>query len=958
MVSRVIHAWVLLGNALAVVAAGACANDFEDSTTLPDPPVRNRPPVLGNPSAATRQGKAVTFDLLAGARDPDGDALTVEYASLSSDDFPDTFHRPTVTLPNGDRNVTVTPASGFIGTIPVHYTVRDQAYNFVKGTALVTVRPEHAPYALDDYVSVARDTSLPLILQASDSDGDPLTFTIVTSPRHGALSGTAPNLVYTPAPGFSGTDFLVFEVSDTILTSSDVTVTFNVTALAPTATPQAIQATEDTSIAITLAGVDPYGETLSFQVQSPAHGTVSGSGANWTYRPAANYHGPDSFTFTVRDAALTSAPATVTIDVASVNDPPVAGALQRSLYEDTLLSITLLGADADGDSLSFTIDSQPQHGTLRGTPPAVTYTPAANYNGPDSFTYTVADAVATSAPATVTLSIAAVDDAPVALTDAVTTAEDTPVAITLRASDIDNQTLTFTLVSMPSDGTMNGSGANWTYTPAPNVNGVRSFTFRASDGTLSSTATVTITITPVNDPPRAVDDFVATDPGVPLAFNAIANDTDVDGDTLAVASAAAPAHGSIDIVGGQLVYTPDAGFTGVDVFAYTVEDPAGASSTATVHVGVGQFPQGAPTETILALAVTTSDSRNAASMSDDGRYIAFTTMFPLVPGDTNGVSDVYLYDRGTRTVTHVSESSSGGQANSVSRNPRISADGRYVVFESFASTLVPGDTNRAFDVFRHDRLTGETVRVSVTTSGGQASGNSTDPRISDDGNLIAFASSAFDLVANDANGASDIFVHDMTAGTTTRVSVSTTGGDADLSSTEPAISGDGRFVAFTSLATNLVAGDTNSVSDIFVRDVIAGTTTRASVSSTGVEANQPSTGASLSRDGRFVSLLSSATNLVSGASGTQVYVRDTQALTTTRPLSSSTMTWARLSSDGRYLAALGASGVSICDRFATITVTPPGSSTWLWPSFSGDGRYVVVLNAPSAGSLVVTPNPL
>ncbi|HEX7839423.1 MAG TPA: Ig-like domain-containing protein, partial [Kofleriaceae bacterium] len=554
------------------------------------------------------------------------------------------------------------------------------------------------------------------------------------------------------------------------------------------------------------------------------------------------------------------------------------------------------------------------------------------------------------------LSVLAVDDAPVALNGAVTTAEDTPVAITLQAHDVDNPALAFTIVSFPIDGTLTGGGVSWTYTPAANVNGVRSFTFRASDGSLNSTATVTITITPVDDPPRASDDFVATDPGVPLTINPLPNDTDIDGDALSITSVGAPAHGRADIVGGQLLYTPDANFTGLDAFDYTVADPSGASSTASVHVGVGQFPQGAPTESLLALGVTASDSHNAASMSGDGRYIAFTSTLALIAGDTNGVLDVYLYDRGTRTVSRASEATGGGQANDVSRNPRISADGRYVVFESLATNLVPGDTNNALDVFRHDRLTGETVRVSVATGGGQASGSSVDPRISDDGNLIVFSSTAFDLVANDANGASDIFVRDVAAGTTTRVSLSITGGDADLPSTEPAISGDGRFVAFSSPATNLVAGDTNSVSDIFVRDLTAGTTTRVSVSSTGGQADKASTGASLSRDGRFISFLSSATNLVAGASGTQVYVRDTQALTTTRPLTTSTATWARLSSDGRYLTALGASGVSICDRFAAITVTPPGSSAWLWPSLSGNGRYVVVLS--SSGSLVVTPNPL
>jgi Tol biopolymer transport system component len=225
-----------------------------------------------------------------------------------------------------------------------------------------------------------------------------------------------------------------------------------------------------------------------------------------------------------------------------------------------------------------------------------------------------------------------------------------------------------------------------------------------------------------------------------------------------------------------------------------------------------------------------------------------------------------------------------------------------------------------------------------------------------------FTSSAFDLVANDANGASDIFVRDIAAGTTSRVSVNLAGGDADLPSTSPAISGNGRFVAFSSPATNLVVGDTNNLSDIFVRDLVAGTTLRASVSTTGGEANRASSGASLSRDGRFVSFLSDATNLVAGGSGflTQVYVRDTQAQaqTTTRPVSLSIVTWARLSGDGRYLATLSQGGVLICDRFSAATSAPPGFASWVWPSFSDNGRYLVVISSPGGGSLVVTPNPL
>jgi hypothetical protein len=823
---------------------------------------------------------------------------------------------------------------------------------------------DSAPVALAAEQKVVQDNTTEIFLKGSDPENDLLTYKIETQPQHGTLSGSPPDLFYEPAPGFVGDDSFQFSVGDGHLTSSFAAMSIHVVVPnhRPSATPQSVAALEDTSASITLSGTDPDSDPLSFEVQSsPAHGTLSVNGASVTYLPGANYNGPDSFTFVAKDAESTSDPATVSINVGPVNDPPSAIPVQRSTNEDTPLSLTLQATDADLDSLTFAIKDAPQHGAVTGTPPSVTYTPDADYFGPDSFTFTASDANSTSAPATVSLTVIAVDDAPVALDGAATTAEDTSVAITLQATDIDSQVLTFSIVSPPSDGTLTGSGANWTYTPAPNFHGVRTFTFAASDFIKGSApATVTITVTPVNDPPVAADDWVSTDAGAPLTISPLTNDSDVDGDVLSISSTGAAGHGRVDTVGSQLVYTPDADFTGVDTFSYTIADPSNATATATVHVGVGQFPQGAPTETITALGVTPSSNVNAPSVSDDGRYIAFTATLSLIPGDTNGVSDVYVFDRGTRTVSRVSEPTGGGQGNSLSRNPRISPDGRYVVFESLASNLVPDDTNGVMDVFRHDRLTGETVRVSVTTGGAQAGGDSFDARISDDGNRIAFTSKAFDLVASDANGASDIFLRDIAAGTTTRVSVSPIGGDADLASAEPAISGDGRFVAFTSAATNLVAGDTNGVNDVFVRDLAAGTTSRVSVSSTGVQADKASSGASLSRTGQFVSMLSSATTLVAGASGVQVYVRDTQALTTTRPLTLTSMISARLSADGRYLAAYSSTtGVTICDRFKPATATPPGAANWVWPSLSGNGRYVVVLNATApGGALVVAPNPL
>lgn len=939
---------VLAGLALA----GACGGSAMNS----EPPPDNRPPLLTVKNVTTDEGVAVTVDLLDGVTDPEGDPLTVTNAFS-------TGH--VVQLQDG-RSVTVTPAPGFFGVLVVSYVVSD-THNTIDGAVRVTVRrTDDRPTAKSFELTVKNDQLVGLGLGGSDPLDRPLTFQIVHGPSNGTLLGEPPFPTYRPNANFVGDDQVLYTASNVEKTSEPATITLHVVGpnQAPVAGDQTVAATEDAITDITLTGSDPDGDPLSFNIDGgPSHGVLNlvGPGPHWTYQPFSNYHGPDSFTFFVRDGQVASGDATVTIDVASVNDPPTVSALTRFLNEDTPATIALQGSDIDGDPLTFAVADGPHHGSVTISASTATYTPDRDYNGSDSFTYTAFDGTATSAPATISLFVSPVNDAPVAIDGSVTTVEETPVNLTLQATDVEGQPLTYSIVSQPSDGTLSsGSGPNRTYTPARNATGVRSFTFRASDGVATGNiATFTITITPVNDPPTAVDDWVATDPATPLTIDVLSNDPDVDGDALTITSVDAPAHGSIEIVDNKLLYTPDDGFTGVDVFGYSLADPSNLSASATVHVGVGGFPVGAPTEIIVPLATDSSDPRRSPSLSSDGRLVAFTTPRALIADDTNQVHDIYVYDRGTRTFSRVSVSSSGEQANSDSTNPRITPDGRYVVFESTATNLVPGDSNARTDVFRHDRVTGETVRVSVATGGAQATGLSIDPRISDDGNRVVFSSAAFDLVSNDANGAPDIFVRDIAAGTTTRVSVSTTGGDADLPSTEPAISGDGRFVAFSSAATNLVAGDGNTVRDIFVRDLAAGTTVRVSVATTGGEANQASSGASLSRDGRFVSFLSSATNLVAGVTGTTVYVRDTQASTTTHPPVTTGMAWAQLSSDGRYVATYSPfTGISICDRIAANTVVPAGGSGWAFPVFSASGRYVAAIVSAGGGSLVIAPNPL
>lgn len=208
------------------------------------------------------------------------------------------------------------------------------------------------------------------------------------------------------------------------------------------------------------------------------------------------------------------------------------------------------------------------------------------------------------------------------------------------------------------------------------------------------------------------------------------------------------------------------------------------------------------------------------ALSADGRYVAFlSTASNLTAGDTNATDDVFVHDRQAGETARVSVASDGTQANSSSDNPYLSADGRYVAFRSFASNLVPGDTNDSADAFVHDRATSETIRVSVAGDGSQSNSGVFAPdsvRMSADGRYISFLSLASNLVADDTNGVADTFVHARVTGETTRVSVATDGSGANGASSTATLSADGRYAAFQSSASNLVAGDTNRAGDVFV----------------------------------------------------------------------------------------------------------------------------------------------
>ena len=347
-----------------------------------------------------------------------------------------------------------------------------------------------------------------------------------------------------------------------------------------------------------------------------------------------------------------------------------------------------------------------------------------------------------------------------------------------------------------------------------------------------------------------------------------------------------PAHGTLLLNGTPLA--PGAGFTQDDLdtgrLAYA-HDGSETTSDSFAYRAADDLRQPLSLVSLTTGGSQGNDQSRFPSLSPDGRFIAFNSWANnLVGGDTNNTSDVFVHDRQTGQTTCVSVASNSTLGNNYSSSPALSADGQVVAFWSYANNLVSGDTNGMGDAFVHDRQTGQTTRVSVATGGGQGTSGSDYPTLSADGRFVAFQSLAANLVGGDTNAAQDIFVHDRQTAQTTRVSVATGGTQGNGNSYGPMLSADGRFVVFGSSANNLVSGDTNGAADVFVHDRQTGQTTRVSVASDGSQGNNDSGGSTLSVDGRLVAFSSSASNLVSGDTNgvNDVFVYDRQTGQTTR----------------------------------------------------------------------------
>jgi VCBS repeat-containing protein len=416
-------------------------------------------------------------------------------------------------------------AVGSLGTaVPGRTYYPTVSGSFAAGGVFVgqgAVRINRAPVASAQSVGTPEDTPLAITLGATDADGDPLTYAIVSGPIHGSLSGTAPNVAYAPNLNYNGTDSFTFKANDGTLDSNVATVSITVSAVndAPFAVNDSYSTAEDTPLVVPTPGVlgndgDVDGNPLTaVLVAGPVHGTLTlNANGSFTYNPGLNFNGSDSFTYKANDGAVDSNIATVSITVTPVNDAPVASNRSVTTPQNTPIAVTLSASDVDGDVLTYVVVGGPAHGTLSGTAPGLTYTPAAGYSGPDTFTFKANDGKADSNVATVSITVTGGNSVPVVTVSPASQSvqySDNVAPITITATDSDSATLTVAfapplptgliLVTPPAKTLLPNGGSAYIWTVKGNAKvaaGTYPINISVSDGSAVAVVTANLIVTP------------------------------------------------------------------------------------------------------------------------------------------------------------------------------------------------------------------------------------------------------------------------------------------------------------------------------------------------------------------------------------------------------------------------------------------------------------------------------
>ncbi|MEO6475135.1 MAG: Ig-like domain-containing protein [Luteolibacter sp.] len=416
-------------------------------------------------------------------------------------------------------NFTYMPVANYNGPDSFSYVAKDATATSFPAVVSLTIRPiNDLPLAQNLTTTTDEDTAVPIHLATTDADDAEHAYSVIMPPTHGTLTGTAPHFVYTPAPNFHGSDTFTYTASDAAATSAPAIVTISVVPQndEPVAVAANYSLNEDTTISINLSGLDPDGDAITFQiVTQTSHGALTGIAPTLTYTPLANFNGAESFSFIVKDAFTSSSAATISLAVNPVDDAPLAGNVETSVLEDSSVTVNLLGTVPNGASITYAVLTQPAHGTLAGTAPALTYTPEPNYNGSDSFTYKVHDGTTDSPPATASITVTPVNDQPVAGSASYTVRQRENLSFTLTGSSVDGDELYYEVTDQPDNsGTLSGSSPTFVYTPDLYFTGTETIRVTAislRSGLASAPADITFEVTSNNLPPIAEELNVTID---------------------------------------------------------------------------------------------------------------------------------------------------------------------------------------------------------------------------------------------------------------------------------------------------------------------------------------------------------------------------------------------------------------------------------------------------------------
>ena len=552
--------------------------------------VRNGVPVAKPDAFTAETNVALTLPVLANDGDPNGDPLTVTITTGP-------IHGAAVVQPDGA--VLYTPDAGYLGADSFQYEIADGQGGTTTSTAGLTVI-NSAPIAKPDADSTPGDTPITFDVTANDVDAshDPLTVTGWTNGAHGTVApDSTGKLVYSPAPGFAGTDAFTYTIEDTAHGTSSSTVTVTVLNALPIPVDDTfrVRAGVPNSLTVLANDTDPNTDQVLRvrSVSAAGHGTVAVGphGATVRYIPAPGFTGTDVFDYEVTDDAGGLATATVTV---TVDLPPVVGHDVGTTPSGTAITVPVLGNDTDPEGLALTVVSavSPPHGAaVVNGDNTIRYTPAAGFVGADTFGYTIRDAAGNTASGTVTVTVANAD--PVARPDvaAVATGGRTEVAVLANDDDLNpGQTLTVTSVGAPAHGAATKlANGRIRYVPAAGWTGPDSFTYVVSDGQGGS-ATASVSVTVTDGVPVALPDTATTPYRHGVTVHPLGNDVDPFNDALHIVGVSTPATGTATFTSGTIRYEPPAGFSGVVQLEYTMADSDGNQDKATVTITVGTPP--------------------------------------------------------------------------------------------------------------------------------------------------------------------------------------------------------------------------------------------------------------------------------------------------------------------------------------------------------------------------------